>query len=97
LKPNGKLILECLNLLAACYELIKDPVNLARPDKNGKRSMWVFNGDPSWRDPLMLHKWGYTPLSLEQLMNECGLREIKQEKAQFKLREPRDMRITGIK
>jgi hypothetical protein len=97
LKPKGKLILECPNLLSACQELIKDPINFAKPDKNGQKTMWVFYGDPSWKDPLMMQKWGYTPQSLGQLMHECGLKEIKQERAQFKLREPRDMRITGIK
>jgi ubiquinone/menaquinone biosynthesis C-methylase UbiE len=97
LKPGGKLILECPNLLSACQELVNDPINSAKPDKAGQKSMWVFFGDPSWKDPLMIHKWGYTPQSLAQLMHECGLKDIKQEKAQFKLREPRDMRITGIK
>jgi ubiquinone/menaquinone biosynthesis C-methylase UbiE len=97
LKPDGKLVLECPNLLSACQELINDPLNAAKPNKSGQRSMWVFYGDPSWQDPLMMHKWGYTPQSLAQLMHECGLKNIKQEKAQFKLREPRDMRITGIK
>lgn len=97
LKPNGKLILECPNLLSACKELVKDPINYSKPDKNGQRSMWVFYGDPGWKDPLMMHKWGYTPHSLAQLLYDCGLREIRQEKAQFKLREPRDMRITGVK
>jgi len=97
LKPGGKLILECPNLLSACQELIKDPINSAKSTKSGQRSMWVFYGDPSWKDPLMMHKWGYTPHSLAQIMFECGLKDIKQEKAQFKLREPRDMRLTGIK
>jgi hypothetical protein len=45
----------------------------------------------------MVHRWGYTPLSLAQVMNQSGLKDLKQEPAQFKLREPRDMRITGIK
>ncbi len=97
LKPEGKLVVECPNLLSACQELIKDPVKYAKPDMNGQKTMWVFYGDPGWRDPLMMHKWGYTPHSLAQLLHECGLKDIKQEKAQFKLREPRDMRVTGIK
>jgi len=45
----------------------------------------------------MVHRWGYTPNSLALLMKTCGLTEVKQESAQFKLREPRDMRVTGIK
>jgi hypothetical protein len=59
--------------------------------------MWVFYGDPRWRDPLMVHRWGYTPKSLAQVMAQAGLVNIRQEPAQFKLREPRDMRIVGVK
>jgi hypothetical protein len=59
--------------------------------------MWVFYGDPAWRDPLMVHRWGYTPRSLAHVMHEAGLVNLRQEPAQFKLREPRDMRIVGEK
>lgn len=97
LKPGGKMILECPNLTSACEEFLKDPDRHALPGQEGQRTMWVFYGDPSWSDPLMVHRWGYTPLSLAQVMFEAGLIDLKQEPAQFKLREPRDMRITGIK
>jgi hypothetical protein len=43
----------------------------------------------------MVHRWGYTPRSLAQVMAQAGLVNIRQEPAQFKLREPRDMRIVG--
>ena len=59
--------------------------------------MWVFYGDPAWKDPLMIHRWGYTPESLMDLLRSTGLTEVRQEAAQFKLREPRDMRIIGRK
>ncbi len=97
LKPGGKMILECPNLENACKEFLKDPINHSKPNQNGQRTMWVFYGDPSWRDPLMMHKWGYTPRSLAQVMHEAGLMDLKQEPAQYKLREPRDMRVTGLK
>jgi SAM-dependent methyltransferase len=97
LKPNGKLILECPNLKSACEQFLKDPDLYSGPGQEGQRTMWVFYGDPSWTDPLMVHRWGYTPISLAKVMHEAGLRELKQEPALFKLREPRDMRITGIK
>jgi hypothetical protein len=45
----------------------------------------------------MVHRWGYTPASLAALMSEVGLVNIRQEPAQFKLREPRDMRMVGEK
>ena len=97
LKPGGKMILECPNLKSACEEFLKNPDVRSQPGQDGQRTMWVFYGDPGWSDPLMVHRWGYTPLSLAQVMSESGLKDLKQEPAQFKLREPRDMRITGIK
>jgi hypothetical protein len=44
----------------------------------------------------MCHKWAYTPDSLIKVVTSAGFINAKQEKAQFKLQEPRDMRITGI-
>jgi hypothetical protein len=43
----------------------------------------------------MVHRWGYTPASLAAVMSEAGLVNVRQEPAQFKLREPRDMRLVG--
>jgi SAM-dependent methyltransferase len=97
LKPGGKMILECPNLVSAAEEFLKNSDIAAMGGPEGQRSMWVFYGDPGWRDPLMIHRWGYTPRSLATVMASAGLTELKQEPAQFKLREPRDMRITGIK
>lgn len=97
LKPGGKMILECPNLQSACEEFLKNPDAASLPGPEGQRTMWVFYGDPAWKDPLMNHRWGYTPLSLARVMHEAGLKDLKQEPAQFKLREPRDMRVTGIK
>ncbi len=97
LKPGGKMILECPNLISAAQEFLKDPDTAALGGTEGQRSMWVFYGDPGWRDPLMIHRWGYTPRSLGAVMHAAGLIDIQQEPAQYKLREPRDMRITGVK
>lgn len=97
LKPGGKLILECPNLISAAEEFLKNSDLAAMGGSEGQRSMWVFYGDPGWKDPLMIHRWGYTPNSLATVMSAAGLIELKQEPAQFKLREPRDMRIVGFK
>jgi glycosyltransferase involved in cell wall biosynthesis len=97
LKPGGRMVVECPNLLTACEELLRDPVRAAGPGPEGQRTMWVFYGDPGWRDPLMCHRWNYTPQSLRALLEEAGLVNVRQEPAQFKLREPRDMRIVGEK
>jgi len=97
LKPGGKLILECPNLISACEEFLKNPDVASGEGPEGQRTMWVFYGDPAWQDPLMNHRWGYTPNSLGKLMSKAGLCNIHQAPAEFKLREPRDMRIVGEK
>jgi SAM-dependent methyltransferase len=97
LKPGGRMIIECPNLLTACRELLKEPARAAGPGPEGQRTMWVLYGDPGWRDPLMCHRWNYTPQSLSALLEEAGLVNVRQEPAQFKLREPRDMRVVGEK
>jgi SAM-dependent methyltransferase len=97
LKPGGVMMLECPNLIAACQELLQNPDMATGPGQEGQRTMWVFYGDPAWKDPLMIHRWGYSPQSLGQVMHEAGMINIRQEPAQFKLREPRDMRLVGEK
>jgi SAM-dependent methyltransferase len=97
LRPGGRMVLECPNLQSACQHLLEDPASRVQDDLRGQRSMWVFYGDPAWKDPYMIHRWGYTPYSLAELMREVGLVEVRQEPAQYKLREPRDMRVVGIK
>jgi predicted SAM-dependent methyltransferase len=97
LKPGGRLVLECPNLLTACQEILNNPESAAQPDQRGQRSMWSLYGDPLHKDPLMCHRWLYTPQSLAQIMHEAGLRQLEQMPPQFKARHPRDMRIEGIK
>jgi hypothetical protein len=96
LKPGGQMVLECPNLLTACEELLSNP-HAAGPGSDSERTMWVLYGDPEWQDPLMCHRWNYTPDSLQEVMEDAGLVNVRQEPAQFKLREPRDMRIVGEK
>lgn len=97
LRPGGRMVVECPNILSACRTFLESPAEYAREDQSGQRTMWVFYGDPKWKDPLMIHRWGYTPESLQALLAEAGLKDVRQEPAQFKLREPRDMRVVGVK
>jgi hypothetical protein len=91
------MIIECPNLHFACEAFLSDPVKLSDPGNDGEQTMWVFYGDPAWQDPLMCHRWGYTPASLVKVMQDAGLVNVCQEPAQFKMREPRDMRVVGFK
>lgn len=97
LRPGGLMVLECPNLISACEAVLAEPETAARADQQGQRSMWALYGDPGWRDPLMCHRWGYTPGSLREVMEQVGLANVRQEPARFKLREPRDMRLVGEK
>lgn len=95
LKPGGEMVIETPNLESACKELLRDPQINALP--NSPTAMWVLYGDPRWQDPLMCHKWLYTPWSLGLLMKKAGLINVRQEPAQHKAKDPRDMRVVGVK
>lgn len=97
LKPGGKLIIECPNLLTACIEFVNDPEQGVSDGPEGQRTMWVLYGDPRWQDPTTAHRWGYTPQSLAKLMGQAGLVNVHQDTAQYALREPRDMCVVGEK
>jgi hypothetical protein len=98
LKPGGILILECPNILEAAKKLVENPERFARAEgKEGQAVMWPLYGDPIWKDPLMCHRWGYTPSTLIDLLRRCGFNEVRQEPSIFKQQDPRDMRVVGVK
>lgn len=90
LKPGGKLIIEC-------PDLQKTILHMANGETRPELTMWPLYGDPRYGDPLMCHKWGYTPNSLSKLMDYVGFKDITEEPAQFHMKEIRDMRLIGTK
>ena len=91
LKPGAVMVTETPNLLFACQQIINNPYKAALPD--GQKSTWVLYGNPYEKSELDCHHWCFTPQTLSQLFAEAGFTNIRQEAAQFKLREPRDFRI----
>lgn len=90
LKPGGKLILELPNLFKACQ-------NFVRGDTE-QNSLWPIYGNHHEFDPLMCHKFGYTPNSIEALLRKCGMRDIQILPPQTHgKRKNRDMRVECIK
>lgn len=96
LKPGGKLALECPNVVYAAKRIAANERRLLDPDAGWSSTMFVLYGDPSWRDPYMCHRWGWSPRSLGKKLEEAGFINIRQELARFKKSHPRDFRITGV-
>jgi SAM-dependent methyltransferase len=97
LKPQGELIIESPNLLTACQMVMKEPFRAAGPGPESQMSMWCFYGNPAEENPQMCNRWLYTPQTLIQLLGGIGYVNLKQDGAQFKLKEPRDFRVVGQK
>lgn len=95
LKPGGRMVIECPNLLAAAAMLLAADAAGTAPDE--QMTLWAFFSSPNEsRDPYQVHRWGYTPSTLSALMQRVGLVGIRREKPHFKFPK-RDMRIVGVK
>lgn len=96
LEPGGLLILEQPNIEYAAKVLIGEVV----PPQGapGQFDMWPLFGDPTHRDPLMMHRWGYSPTTLTELLVRAGFDpgHIHVKPAQFHV-PVRDFRLEGVK
>lgn len=96
LKPGGKMVVECANLLSACGTLLRNSDQDSRSAAAIRPVLQVLYGDGSPDNPLAARCWCYTPQSLGALLAQAGLVEVRQEPAQFGMNE-HDMRIVGVK
>lgn len=90
IKKGGRLVLELPNIEAASRNLIAG----MRPQ------MWqfAFYGDGSTKDPYNLHKFGYTPSSIRQLVEGAGFKNVQIMPPQTHGPRPnRDMRVEAVK
>ena len=90
LKTGGKLIIEV-------PDLEKVVLYISEGSTHPSFTLWPLYGDPSEKDPLMVHKWCYTASSLGKMMKHVGLKNVEREPAQFHLKEERDLRMVGYK
>lgn len=58
--------------------------------------MWALYGDPNPENPFHMHKWGYTPLTLSDILRQAGFTNITREIPQTHVAR-RDMRMIAIK
>lgn len=90
LKPGGILILELPNLEAACRNLLAG--------MNDQMSMWPIYGDWNHNDPYMMHKHGYTPKTIRDLLEKCRFSSVKILPPEHHGRRAnRDMRVEAKK
>lgn len=96
LKPGGKLVLETPDLLEACRQVLANP-EAVDGGAASQRTMWVLYGDPKHKEPLMCHRWLFSPQSLIRTLEQNGFVDACETVAQFKLGPPRDIRIEARK
>ncbi len=90
LKRGGQLILELPDLELVCRNVLTG--------LGDQMTMWPLYGDPAHKDSLMCHKWGYTPVSMRELLQSNGFGKIEFDNPQTHgKRYNRDMRVTGVK
>jgi predicted SAM-dependent methyltransferase len=92
LKPGGKLAIECPNIESACSWLSGNP----HYDWDSQMGMWAIYGDPNSRNPFYMHKWGYTPVTLSQILREAGFIGVQREPPETHV-PSRDFRIVATK
>lgn len=97
LAVNGRLIIELpnLNFAASVLAGVTEAIKGAAP---GQCDMWPIYGDPTHRNPLYVHRWGYTPQTLSAALESAGfaIDSISQAPAQYHVPE-RDFRMEAVK
>lgn len=93
LASGGVLVLEQPNIEYAAkvlLGLIPNP-NEHKRGPLDQFHMWPLYGDPSHKTKLYSHYWGYTPLTLQRLLMECGFEQSniieKRAKSHFPVRD----------
>jgi SAM-dependent methyltransferase len=92
LMPGGKLTIECPNIESACSWLGTNPDY----GWNSQMGMWALYGDPNPQNPLQMHKWGYTPVSLGRLLSDSGFVKIQRQPPETHV-PGRDFRLEAVK
>ncbi len=96
LAPGGTLILEQPNLESAAKALLGFEQYTGEWERD---SLWAIYGDPVQATvPCMLHKYGYTPTTLTELLVSCGFKKENIEILPGKTHVPvRDFRVEATK
>lgn len=86
LKPGGTLAVELPELIRCCKNILA-----GRADQEGR---WGVFGNPTLKDPMMLHAWCWTKDELVSELRAAGFIKVKETSPQFHgKRAHRDMRV----
>jgi len=94
LKPGGKLILECPSM-DKVFSYILTQIG-SKKMMSPTFSWYAIWGDPRYKKMDQVHKWGYNPQMLSEVMLHAGFVKVTHEKARYHFPE-RDMRMEGFK
>lgn len=95
LKSGGKLVIEAPDLIKCCLNLIEG----RRGKHPNQMGLWGIYGDDRAKDPLMMHRYGYTFASLAPLVETAGFHGMVERTTVFHAtgREHRDFRMEAIR
>lgn len=94
MRPGGKLIIELPNLQRILSHIF---IRMKKGEPPSPAFSWLpMWGDPAFKDPAMMHKWGYFPIDVEKRLSEAGFVDIAHEEAKYHF-PIRDMRVTARK
>lgn len=96
LKPDGLLVLELPDLKKCAQNFVAGLASGSHPDQ---LHMWGIYGDATLMNPHMIHKWGWTPETLETFLRQNGFGQIRHLPTVWHPagRAHRDMRIEATR
>ena len=97
LRHGGKLVLEMPDLFKFCQNILEER------KRGGKHldqlGMWGLYGDQREKNPLMVHRWGWTYKTLALFLKENGFMDTEEKITQWHPagRQHRDFRIEATR
>lgn len=88
LKPGGLLVLEMPDIIKVARYILTS--------SDQRMGLWGAYGDPGYREPLMVHKWGWSAAELSAELKAAGFRRVVERPVQWHKKQ-RDMRIEARK
>lgn len=95
LRSGGSLVLEMPDIIKCARNLIRG----VSENKPGQLTYWGAYGDPTTRDPFMMHKFGWTFKTLKPVVEAAGFVNVAERDTKFhpRGRGVRDFRLEAWK